>query len=379
MASVSPPATPLASLPPAIRSRPIRVYIDGCFDIMHSGHYNALRQAKTLGHVLVAGVHSDAEITRQKGPPVMNDDERLEAVRACKWVDEVVFDTPYTPSLQLLDKLNCDFVVHGDDMPTSADGSNVYDEVMSAGRLRIIKRTDGVSTTDLVGRLLMMTTEHHIASGRLHRATSGEMGAQHKLALTSRVLPSSSFMATTRRISQFSNNRSITPDDRVVYLAGSFDLFHVGHMETLIKAKALGTFLYVGILDDQTVNKMYGSNLPIMNLHERVLNVLSCRAVDEVLLCAPWAVTEALIKSLHIAVVASGGNVDEPCEGDKGRFDVAIAMGIHQALGRDRHLTTSDVITRIVNNRKQFEMKHAKRAPKEAKYMAERDNNIVEV
>lgn len=32
----------------------------------------------------------------------MNDDERLEAVRACKWVDEVVFDTPYTPSLQLL-------------------------------------------------------------------------------------------------------------------------------------------------------------------------------------------------------------------------------------------------------------------------------------
>lgn len=197
---------------------------------------------------------------------------------------------------------------------------------MSAGRLRIIKRTDGVSTTDLVGRLLMMTTEHHIASGRLHRATSGEMGAQHKLALTSRVLPSSSFMATTRRISQFSNNRSITPDDRVVYLAGSFDLFHVGHMETLIKAKALGTFLYVGILDDQTVNKMYGSNLPIMNLHERVLNVLSCRAVDEVLLCAPWAVTEALIKSLHVAVVASGGNVDEPCEGDKGRFDVAIAM-----------------------------------------------------
>jgi cytidyltransferase-like protein len=47
--------------------KPVRVYIDGCFDIMHSGHYNALRQAKQLGDILVAGVHSDAEILKNKG------------------------------------------------------------------------------------------------------------------------------------------------------------------------------------------------------------------------------------------------------------------------------------------------------------------------
>ena len=33
----------------ASASENVRVYMDGCFDIMHSGHYNALRQAKTLG------------------------------------------------------------------------------------------------------------------------------------------------------------------------------------------------------------------------------------------------------------------------------------------------------------------------------------------
>lgn len=37
-------------------------YIDGCYDIMHSGHYNAIRQAKQLCDVLVVGVHSDKEI-----------------------------------------------------------------------------------------------------------------------------------------------------------------------------------------------------------------------------------------------------------------------------------------------------------------------------
>src|SRR5688572_24829112 len=44
------------------KKKPVRVYIDGCFDIMHSGHYNAVRQAKELGDILVVGIHSDAEI-----------------------------------------------------------------------------------------------------------------------------------------------------------------------------------------------------------------------------------------------------------------------------------------------------------------------------
>lgn len=63
-------------------------FSDGCFDIMHSGHYNAIRQAKALTDILVVGVHSDEEIRKHKGPPVMNDEERLATVRACKWVDE---------------------------------------------------------------------------------------------------------------------------------------------------------------------------------------------------------------------------------------------------------------------------------------------------
>lgn len=56
--------------------RPVRVYMDGCFDLMHYGHANALRQAKALGDVLVVGVNSDEEIIANKGPPVLSMEER---------------------------------------------------------------------------------------------------------------------------------------------------------------------------------------------------------------------------------------------------------------------------------------------------------------
>ena len=54
----------------------IRVYMDGCFDLMHFGHANALRQAKALGDELVVGVVSDEEIIANKGPPVLPMEER---------------------------------------------------------------------------------------------------------------------------------------------------------------------------------------------------------------------------------------------------------------------------------------------------------------
>jgi ethanolamine-phosphate cytidylyltransferase len=59
------------------RPRPVRVYMDGCFDMMHYGHCNALRQARALGDELIVGVISDDEIKANKGPPVTPLHERL--------------------------------------------------------------------------------------------------------------------------------------------------------------------------------------------------------------------------------------------------------------------------------------------------------------
>lgn len=62
-----------------------------------------------------------------------------------------------------------------------------------------------------------------------------------------------------------------------VYVAGAFDLFHVGHLDFLEQARKHGDYLIVGLHTDPVVNKYKGSNYPIMNIHERVLSVLACK------------------------------------------------------------------------------------------------------
>ena len=67
-----------------------RVWSDGCYDMVHFGHANQLRQTKEFGNYLVVGVHSDEEIAKHKGPPVFTQEERRKIVNAIRWVDEVV-------------------------------------------------------------------------------------------------------------------------------------------------------------------------------------------------------------------------------------------------------------------------------------------------
>jgi cytidyltransferase-like protein len=76
-------------------SQDIRIFMDGAFDLMHYGHMNAFRLAKSLGTHLVVGVNSDESITQCKGEPLMKDHERLTMVQSCKFVDEVVPGCPY--------------------------------------------------------------------------------------------------------------------------------------------------------------------------------------------------------------------------------------------------------------------------------------------
>ena len=138
----------------------MRIYVDGCFDLIHSGHYNAIRQAKALGDILVAGVNSDAEILKNKGPTVLTGKERADILRACKWIDEVAEDTEYTVSEQTLDRYNCQYYAHGDDPVIDVNGVDMCAVLQSKGRFKMFKRTEGVSTTDIVGKLLLLTKDN---------------------------------------------------------------------------------------------------------------------------------------------------------------------------------------------------------------------------
>ena len=87
-------------------------------------------------------------------------------------------------------------------------------------------------------------------------------------------------------------------------MSGSFDVLHKGHIEFLEKAKKLGTYLILGLHDDETVAHYKGSRFPILNAQERTLNMLANKYVDEVIMGAPWKVSEHMIRLLNISVVA---------------------------------------------------------------------------
>jgi len=179
---------------------------------------------------------------------------RYAAVAACKWVDLVVPDAPYITSVEVMEKYDCDFCVHGDDITTAADGSDCYREVKEAGRYRECKRTQGVSTTELVGRMLLMTRDHHKrnAGGNALASVSNEdLTTFSSSSSRQPVTKVSHFLPTSRRIVQFSEGREPKPTDKVVYVDGTFDLFHLGHIEFLKRARALGDYLLVGVHDDQ--------------------------------------------------------------------------------------------------------------------------------
>ncbi|KAG0570713.1 hypothetical protein M758_6G175700 [Ceratodon purpureus] len=358
------------------RKDKVRVYMDGCFDMMHYGHANALRQARALGDELVVGVVSDEEIKANKGPPVMSMDERVVMVSSVKWVDEVIQDAPYAINEEFMNKLfteyRIDYIIHGDDPCLLPDGSDAYAHAKKAGRYKQIKRTEGVSSTDIVGRMLLCvrdrpTNENPIHASLLQRQFSHDHNGSQGTGVGTRV---SHFLPTSRRIVQFSNGKGPRPDARIVYMDGAFDLFHAGHVETLKAAREMGDFLLVGIHSDQIVSAHRGPNHPIMHVHERSLSVLACRYVDEVIIGAPWEVSKDMITTFNISLVVHGtcAEVNEVKNGESDPYAAAKAAGIFTVIKSPRNITTSTIIRRILANHEAYKKRNEKKMESEEQY-----------
>jgi ethanolamine-phosphate cytidylyltransferase len=63
-----------------------RGFVDGCFDLCHAGHFNAIRQASLICDTLVCGVCEDEGIKLCKGPPIFDMYERIKLVESCRWI-----------------------------------------------------------------------------------------------------------------------------------------------------------------------------------------------------------------------------------------------------------------------------------------------------
>ena len=135
---------------------PVRVYADGVFDMYHVGHAKVFEQAKKLfKHVhLIVGVSPDQETIEKKGKIVMNEFERVEVIKHCKWVDEVICPCPWVLKIDWLKSHNIHYVAH-DDLPYISVGlGDIYFDIKKAGMFRATQRYEGTSTTDIILRII---------------------------------------------------------------------------------------------------------------------------------------------------------------------------------------------------------------------------------
>lgn len=94
---------------------------------------------------------------------------------------------------------------------------------------------------------------------------------------------------------------------RIVFTNGCFDILHVGHIDYLSKAKALGSVLVVGLNSDSSVRKIKGKNRPVNNERDRA-RVLSSLAFVDYISIFSESTPERLIKELKPDILVKGGD-----------------------------------------------------------------------
>jgi rfaE bifunctional protein nucleotidyltransferase chain/domain len=122
-----------------------KIFVNGTFDILHTGHLELLAYARSLGDFLYVGIDSDRRVKELKGSsrPINNQQERKTMLEALRHVDSVhIFDTDNDLRALIAD---CDIMVKGDDYQGQPIvGQEVCKQII------FFKKINGYSTTQKI-------------------------------------------------------------------------------------------------------------------------------------------------------------------------------------------------------------------------------------
>lgn len=106
---------PLRTLDP--QTQPNIIWVNGCFDIMHMGHIEMLKYAKSLGQTLIVGTDTDERVKSNKGlfRPINNLALRVQFLEAIRYVDKVVTFGSDEQLNELIRFYNADTMVVGEE------------------------------------------------------------------------------------------------------------------------------------------------------------------------------------------------------------------------------------------------------------------------
>ena len=210
-------------------------YTTGVFDMFHIGHLNILRRAKEQCDYLIVGVCTDELVEHDKHKtPIIPFENRCAIVDAIRYVDKVV---PQNDKNKFAAWENYHFnkMFVGSDWQGTPQWNEFEKQFRPVGvEIVYLPHTDGISSTMLRERL----DADKVGGVKTDRITIG-------------------------------------------YTTGVYDMFHIGHLNILKRAKEHCDYLIVGVSTDEVVEG-YKNHLPIVSYVERAAIVSAIKYVDEV-------------------------------------------------------------------------------------------------
>lgn len=236
-------------------------FIDGCFDLFHYGHINAIYQSKLKCNILRLSTHNNEEIyLSKKFYPIYNFEERILLLQECKFIDILDLDsTPYNTSVDILNSKHCDIFFHGE------DGIDKYplSEINKLNKLSIFDRTTGISTSNIIQRIFDYKNNNIIKTN------------EDKLYLTT--------LSNNIKLLDNILYKSIhTDNNNIILLKCDWDLFNKNHIFLLndIKVKYGNTYdIYIDLLsnNDNDENVLF-------NKYEIRVLLSGIKCIDKILL-----------------------------------------------------------------------------------------------
>lgn len=234
-------------------------YTTGVFDMFHIGHLNILRRAKEQCDYLIVGVSTDELVQKDKNKtPIIPFANRCAIVEAIRYVDKVVPQEDKN-KFGAWEKYQFNRMFVGSDWKGTPQWNN-YEEQFGKVGVEIVyfPHTDGISST-------------------LLRELIKPSGGGYK---------------------------SLTETGIEGYTTGVFDMFHIGHLNILRRAKKRCDFLIVGVSTDECVEG-YKHHTPVIPYEQRAAIVAAIKYVDEVV---PQTTMDKLefLKHRHFDVMFHG-------------------------------------------------------------------------
>ncbi len=129
-------------------------YTTGVYDMFHIGHLNIIKRAKEMCEYLIVGVTTDRlSFERKQKYPIICEEDRIEIVRAIKYVDKVVTQDDMD-KVAAVKKYNIDAVFVGSDWKGTPSWDEYEKQFALLGcSVVYLDHTDGISSTILRERL----------------------------------------------------------------------------------------------------------------------------------------------------------------------------------------------------------------------------------